>query len=218
MDRHKINQENLIRILQKFTTKNIIVIGDTIVDEYVECVPLGMSQEDPSIVVKPINSSVYIGGAAIVVAHAKSLGANVRFLTCLGKDTAGDFVATQIDQLGIHSQFYYPMYRPTTLKKRYRAQGKTIMRVSELEDTEIDYEIQKQILDQLEAFIAKADLLVLSDFSYGILSSEMVTKIIKICDENNVQYIADCSHLHNSAIFQSLKTAYYCRQLREKPN
>ena len=68
-----------------------------------------MSQEDPTIVVKPINSSIYIGGAAIVAAHAKSLGANVRYLTCLGKDNAGDFVATQLEQLEIHSQFYYPM-------------------------------------------------------------------------------------------------------------
>ena len=191
LERHKISQKNLKKILQNFTTKNIVVIGDTIVDEYVECVPLGMSQEDPSIVVKPINSSTYIGGAAIVAAHAKSLGANVRFLTCLGKDNAGDFVAMQLEQLGILSQFYYPMYRPTTLKKRYRAQGKTIMRLSELEETEIDFDIQKQILDQLETFIGQADLIVLSDFSYGILSSEMVTKIIKICIENNVQYIAD---------------------------
>ena len=54
-------------------------------DEYIDCDPLGMSQEDPSLVVTPIQSEKFIGGAAIVAAHARSLGADVRYFSVSGR-------------------------------------------------------------------------------------------------------------------------------------
>ena len=45
-----------------------------------------MSQEDPTIVVTPIESKKFIGGAAIVAAHAASLGSNVIYISVCGSD------------------------------------------------------------------------------------------------------------------------------------
>ena len=42
--------------MQKFKGLKVVVIGDVIVDEYISCDPLGMSEEDPTIVVTPISS------------------------------------------------------------------------------------------------------------------------------------------------------------------
>jgi len=47
----------------------------SIVDDYIQCDPLGMSQEDPTIVVTPIMTDRFIGGRAIFAAHARHLGA-----------------------------------------------------------------------------------------------------------------------------------------------
>ncbi|MDR1533850.1 MAG: hypothetical protein LBU64_01935 [Planctomycetota bacterium] len=48
----------------------VCVIGDLIVDEYVHCNPLGMSQEDPTLVVSPVQETRFVGGAGIVAGHA----------------------------------------------------------------------------------------------------------------------------------------------------
>ncbi|SVC57292.1 uncharacterized protein METZ01_LOCUS310146, partial [marine metagenome] len=56
LDRHEIEKKDLIETIQKFSELNICVIGDLIIDEYISCDPLGMSQEEPSIVVRPIDS------------------------------------------------------------------------------------------------------------------------------------------------------------------
>jgi len=82
ISRHKIEFENLKKIIDSFSSLKVLVIGDTIVDEYITCEPLGMSQEDPTIVVSPLASNKFIGGAAIVASHAKTLGADVKFLLC----------------------------------------------------------------------------------------------------------------------------------------
>ena len=61
--RHKITASRLAELLQRFLHLKVCVIGDLIIDEYITCQPLGMSQEDPTIVVTPIDSTRFIGGA-----------------------------------------------------------------------------------------------------------------------------------------------------------
>jgi len=53
-----------------------LVIGDLIIDDYVTCDAVGMSQEDPTIVVTPILTRTFVGGAGGVAAHARGLGAD----------------------------------------------------------------------------------------------------------------------------------------------
>ena len=71
-------------------TKGAALVGDLIVDEYISCDPLGMSQEYPTIVVTPIDSKSFIGGAGIVAAHAAGLGAEVDFIS-IGNDNSLSF-------------------------------------------------------------------------------------------------------------------------------
>ena len=83
--RHGFSLNDLQNLLHRFQNLRVTVIGDLIVDEYINCDPLGMSQEDPTIVVTPIKTDRFIGGAAIVAAHARGLGAKVRLLSVSGK-------------------------------------------------------------------------------------------------------------------------------------
>ena len=85
MARHNISSQNLHNVVEKFNSKNICVIGDLIVDEYIDCFPIGMSQEEPTLVVSPQNTQQFLGGAGIVASHASSLGAKVKFLSVTGQ-------------------------------------------------------------------------------------------------------------------------------------
>ena len=68
--RNQISQSHVIEVLRAFSNLRVVVIGDLIIDEYVDCEPLGMSQEEPTLVVSPIESKKFIGGAGIVASHA----------------------------------------------------------------------------------------------------------------------------------------------------
>ena len=59
--RNQISQSHVIEVLRAFSNLSVVVIGDLIIDEYVDCEPLGMSQEEPTIVVSPIESKKFIG-------------------------------------------------------------------------------------------------------------------------------------------------------------
>ena len=130
MVRRGVNTKSLSTLLSKMKDIKVVVIGDTIVDEYISCDPLGMSEEDPTIVVTPISSKKFIGGAAIVAAHAASLGAKVKYFSVVGSDQTAEFCRDELSKFGVEHELIVDDSRPTTLKQRFRSRGKTLLRVS----------------------------------------------------------------------------------------
>jgi rfaE bifunctional protein kinase chain/domain len=191
MARRSIANEQLLRTLSDFKTLRVVVVGDTIVDEYVTCEPLGMSEEDPTVVVTPISTDRFIGGAAVVAAHAASLGANVAFVSVVGNDEPGRYVESELQGLGVTAQLNVDDTRPTTLKQRFRAHDKTLLRVSQLSQRSVDLGIQSQLVSQVSAAVRDADVLVFSDFNYGVLPQAVVDRISGFAHAGNIAMVAD---------------------------
>jgi rfaE bifunctional protein kinase chain/domain len=191
LERKKITSVRLRELISKLKGLRVAVVGDIIVDEYISCEPLGMSQEEPTIVVMPTDEIRYIGGAGIVAAHAKSLGADVNFYSVIGDDDVGRYVSSEINRLGVDLKVCVDISRPTTLKKRYRSKGKSLLRVTNLHQGSISKEFQNQIYHWFEQNKNKIDVLIFSDFNYGCLPQDLVDRLIKQCQENKIFMAAD---------------------------
>lgn len=192
MQRHQIDTEQIEFILGKITNLKILVIGDCIVDEYLQCNAVGMSQEDPTIVVTPDERKLFLGGAAITAGHAKSLGARaVSFYSILGTDSASDFVQKKVSDYQLESITFVDDTRPTTKKRRYRVGNKTLLRVNKFRDHDISLQLQDLLFDRVERDAEQAKLLILSDFNYGILPQNLVNKIIGMCKRKGILIAAD---------------------------
>jgi rfaE bifunctional protein kinase chain/domain len=191
MTRKNFCHSDLLNYIKKFSSLNICVIGDVIVDEYITCEALGMSQEDPTIVVSEILSERFLGGAGIVAAHAASLGAKVNFFSIAADDDAGNFVRKSLSSLKVESEILFEIGRPTTLKKRYTCNSKTLLRVSQLHQNSISDNLSEIIYAKIEKQISTFDVLIFSDFNYGCLPQNLVNKIITLCSKNNVFIASD---------------------------
>jgi rfaE bifunctional protein kinase chain/domain len=189
--RHSFRAEELKSVLSSFVDLNVVVIGDLIVDRYIDCDPLGMSQEDPTIVVSPISEETFVGGAGIVAAHARSLGANVSYITVGGHDNEAEYALDQLKQYDVDATLIVDETRPTTLKQRYRALGKTLLRVNRLRQ----HAASKQVIEQMSSTIldriSGADLILFSDFNYGCLPQPLVELIAAKGRENGTMMAAD---------------------------
>ncbi len=191
LHRHGFAMQELNEALVKMRGLRICVIGDTIVDEYITCDPLGMSQEDPTIVVSPVLSEKFIGGAAIVAAHARGLGAEVDFISVTGKDVTAQMTRDWLDEYGVSHSLYEDDSRPTTLKQRFRTSNKTLLRVSHLRNQDISKEIQQKIFWDAQEALTRADLLIFSDFNYGCLPQALVNALIDHCRGKGIMMVAD---------------------------
>ena len=205
--RHGIDTSKLQMLLQQFASLKVCVVGDLIVDEYITCQPLGMSQEDPTIVVTPVDSTRFVGGAGIVAAHAAGLGARVQFVSVTGADASRVFAEAELQAAGVQAHLLTDESRPTTLKQRFRSQGKSLLRVSHLHQAAIAAPLQTRLLEHLEEALQTAGLLVFSDFNYGCLPQVVVDKIIPMAMARGVMLAADSqssSQVGNIGRFQHM--------------
>jgi len=190
-ERHGFTTADLEQIMSRFRGMRVAVVGDLIVDEYVDCEALGMSQEDPTLVVSPVQESRFLGGAAIVAAHAAGLGADATFFSVAGCDEASGFVREQLASYGVRAKIIEDDSRPTTRKQRYRADGKTLLRVSHLRQHAIADEIRDGLVSLVREAARTCDLLIFSDFNYGCLPAKAVEPICAAVARHEVAAVAD---------------------------
>lgn len=189
--RHNFTMADLREIVSKFNGFRVTVVGDLIVDEYINCDALGMSQEDPTLVVTPIQNHMFIGGAGIVAAHGQKLGASVRLITVSGKDATATFANEKLHDYGVSVDIFEDISRPTTLKQRFRSSGKTLLRVSHLRQHDINHDIIRKMSEVIKSALASTDLLIFSDFNYGCLPQALVNEISHECKRRNILMVAD---------------------------
>lgn len=191
LDRHGFSMADLRTIMGKFKGFRVTVLGDLIVDEYINCEALGMSQEDPTLVVTPIQSQRFIGGAAIVASHAREMGAEVSYFSVSGADASAIFARDKLQEYGVRATVFEDDSRPTTLKQRFRASGKTLLRVSHLRQHELEQQLARRFMEAVKAALKTSDLLVFSDFNYGCLPQSVVDEISEECVRRHIPMVAD---------------------------
>jgi rfaE bifunctional protein kinase chain/domain len=189
--RHSFDHATVKSTLERFSGLRVFVIGDLIIDDYITCDPLGMSQEDPSIVVTPIETKTFVGGAGIVAAHAHGLGADVHYCTVVGDDDTAKFALQSLKEWGVEFDFFVDGARPTTRKQRFRALNKTLLRVNHLRQNPIDSKIQDQMLATVEEHLAHTDLILFSCFNYGCLPQNLVDAIAERAAARGIMMAAD---------------------------
>lgn len=189
--RHGFDTSSLISVVQKFSGLKVLVLGDLIVDEYVDCDALGMSREDPTLVVTPLLSDKFVGGAAIVAAHARGLGSQVSYFGICGNDGVREFAEKKLQAYGVTSHLLVDKTRPTTLKQRYRVNGKTLLRVSHLRQHLIDSDLMDAMMAQIELAIDGTDLVLFSDFNYGCLPQPLVDRVTELAAKRGIMMAAD---------------------------
>lgn len=189
--RNKITFNSLKTAIRRFKYAKLLIIGDTIVDQYAGCEAIGLSAEAPVVVVKEIESKNFIGGAAIVAAHVKALGAECSYISIIGDDKEGDYAKTYVKNQGIESNFFVDSSRPTTLKKRYVVDNQKIFRVSRLEEKFISSEIEKKIIVELYANATRYNGIIVSDFNYGVITENILIALQDISVKYGIKLYGD---------------------------
>jgi rfaE bifunctional protein kinase chain/domain len=190
MLRHEITTEDLSKVVEKFRELKVCVIGDLIIDEFINCHPLGMSQEEPSIVVTPIDSKRFLGGAGIVAAHCASLGAVTSLLTVRGSDEIGEWGISKAEEYGVRVMSLIDPTRPTTLKQRFRSGSQTLLKLTHLRQDNISTDLEMTLLEEFRS-LKNMDVIIFSDFSYGVLTKKVASEVLLISKKAGIFVAAD---------------------------
>ena len=170
---------------------NLLIIGDTILDQYVPCDPVGMSNEAPVVVVKELERVEFIGGAAIVAAHTASFGANATFISVTGDDPDSDLVFDKLSQAGVTPILFKDFSRPTTRKTRFMVENQKLFRVSLLKEHSISKDLEQKIIKTIDDVASNVEAIIVSDFVYGVITKTILDKLLTVAKQGNIPLLGD---------------------------
>ena len=178
--RQRIDLEQLISELQKIKNKQrVLIIGDTILDEYIYVEPLGKPSKENIIATRFRDREIFCGGVVATGNLLAQFCGEVDMLTLLGEtDSEEDFIRGSL-----HPTIrIYPFYRkgaPTTKKSRLVDPNYVhkLFEVAYLDDRPLEEDRNQAMLAWLEERIADYDLVIANDFGHGMIEDEVVNLV-----------------------------------------
>lgn len=169
----------LLSIIEKFSGIKVVVVGDLMLDRYWWGNVKRISPEAPVPVVNLENKSLSAGGAANVAANIAGLGAKPFLIGVIGQDEEAILFEDVLSSINVSTEFLVNVEnRPTTTKTRIVAHNQQIVRI-DLENTKpLDEASEKKIINSVEKIIDNADVVVVSDYAKGVVSENIVSRLI----------------------------------------
>ncbi len=142
-----------------------------------------ISPEAPVPVVRLDKLTDAVGGAANVAANIAALGATAILVGVIGDDIEGSVVTSLLsDNARIDARLITSNTRPTTVKTRVVSGGHHVVRV----DRETAEDALVAATKELDSAIYEAELIVLSDYAKGVLSTDALNSILGKCNGKTI--------------------------------
>lgn len=174
---HHVQSPTAIGLVRRFHEMRVLVIGDALLDSYLEGEAARLSRDGPIPVIRKTTEQRLPGGAANVAANLHALSAHVSFLSVVGHDLAGSLLRETLRERGLDDRWLLTdVTIHTPHKLRIVADGQHIARFDEGDVYASQYapEIQQRLLEHLEELYSLCDAVVLSDYRYGVVSEMLI--------------------------------------------
>ena len=179
-------------ISKDYTKKNILVIGDIILDAYEFGKVDRISQEAPVPIVAIDRKSHKPGGAANVALNLSGLGVNVELIGIAGDDSNHDELQgcfKHIDNISLH--LVKDKSRPTSVKTRIIADGKQVARLDEEDTNDINSELEQELKNIFDLKFANADGIIIEDYNKGTLTKDVISYVKNVAAKQNIPVYVD---------------------------
>jgi len=188
-----MNQNNCLEeILKGFSLKNILVIGDLLLDGYFWGKTERISPEAPVPIVEVSRTNFNPGGAGNVALNLAKLGSKVSVLGIIGNDENGNTLLNLLKNIKINVSPIIKLENYVTpIKTRVIAQDQQVVRIDQ-ENNSIDSDSNlPKIKDSLENNLEEFDGVILADYNKGLLSTEIIKLILGLTKKLSIPVYVD---------------------------
>jgi len=178
-----IDKQRAADLLGKLGSRNIVVLGDVMLDEFLWGDVTRISPEAPVPVVDIRRESTHLGGAANVLANLVALGAKACVVGVIGDDFAGERIRSSVadkSDFQAAGSLVTDNSRPTTIKTRIIAQNQMVVRADREHRTPVTGKTEELIIAAVKAALEKAHALVVSDYDKGVVTPRILAEVLPI--------------------------------------
>jgi rfaE bifunctional protein kinase chain/domain len=191
-------------VFKSFSSKNILVVGDVMIDAYLYGSVNRISPEAPVPILNFEKREERLGGAANVAFNLISLGASVGIASVVGTDDAGKSMRSilldnKIDDNGL----VFSNARKTTVKTRVIGNSQQLIRVDNEQTNAITEKEEASLFKAIQENIDNYDAIIFEDYNKGVLSDSLISKIVELANEKNIITTVD-PKINNFLAYQNV--------------
>ncbi len=187
-----MNKLDLDSLFDSFNGLRVLIVGDVMVDNYINGKVERVSPEAPVPVVDVTNIESRLGGAGNVALNIKSMGATPIMVSVIGNDKEGQDLKSLLEDQGIYSKaLLVSDSRKTTTKTRVVGNHHQLLRF----DHEVKYDLNAVDSFLLEEYFDKeienADVVIFEDYNKGVLHANNIKSFIDKANKLGIPTIVD---------------------------
>jgi rfaE bifunctional protein nucleotidyltransferase chain/domain len=168
--------DEVLRYLKGAKDLKVLLVGETIIDEYEYCETMGKSGKEPILAVRHLRTERFAGGSVAVANHLASFCDNVHLLTFLGStDSHEEFIRSGLNPK-VSPTFLYLEDELTIVKRRFveHYPFQKMFEVYMISDKETHEAGSSQLCSELEKTLSGYDLVLALDYGHGMLDQKAV--------------------------------------------
>ncbi len=173
--------------LPNFTTANVLVIGDIMLDRYWFGDAARISPEAPVPIVNIKQTDERPGGAGNVALNLSALGVNTTLVGITGNDAAGQTLAEQLNAANVTHDIQLFKHIPTITKLRVISRHQQLIRL-DFEDKFPAFNTEV-LINAYKKQLKHTKLVILSDYNKGTL--HCAPELIKLARAANIPVVVD---------------------------
>jgi D-beta-D-heptose 7-phosphate kinase/D-beta-D-heptose 1-phosphate adenosyltransferase len=183
-------------LIATWKSLTVLVIGDVMLDCYMNGQADRLCQEAPVPVVTITQRQNSPGGAANTAANITSLGARAYLLAVAGNDFEGDQLQRLLQQQGISTEHLFTSDERVTLaKQRVMASSQLLVRFDQGTTSPIAPNLEQQVLHRLIDLFPQCDAVIVSDYGYGLLTPRMIQTLTNLQAKHPRTLVVDSKQL-----------------------
>jgi D-glycero-beta-D-manno-heptose-7-phosphate kinase len=175
-------QERLLALVDGFSSRRMLVVGDLIADEFIYGEVARVSREAPVLILKYDATEVVAGGAGNAANNIASLGGRASLAGLAGTDAEGRRLLASFPRgVDTTNVVRSAPYR-TPIKTRILAGGvhsakQQLVRIDRETGWPLTEPVSRAFAKGLSAALAECDAVVLSDYGSGLVTPELASSI-----------------------------------------
>jgi rfaE bifunctional protein nucleotidyltransferase chain/domain len=204
--------DRLCGVIDKIADFKVLVVGDTIIDDYQFVTPLGKSPKENMIATLYQNRETYAGGAIAAANHVAGFCKQVDIITCLGETESYEELVRKSLKPNVSLSAVMRPSAPTTRKTRFVESYslRKLFEVYSMDDSPIMGPAKDELHKLLGDRLGDYDAVIVNDFGHGLLRTDTLALLAEKSRFLGVNAQSNSANLGYNLITRYPRADYLC--------